>query len=53
MGSDLEGLKSNQNQICSTCEDLETKIKFPLLNVNAKRAGVAEKLVHTHGAKKF
>ena len=32
--------------MCSTCEDLNTKIKFVALNENAKRAAVAELMVH-------
>jgi hypothetical protein len=46
MGTDLE-------DVCSTCENLETKIKSPHLNDNAKRAAVAEKLVYIRRANKF
>lgn len=42
-----------QVDVCSTCEDLNTKIKSPFLNENAKRVAVAELLVHKRRAKKF
>ncbi|PSN43163.1 hypothetical protein C0J52_09909 [Blattella germanica] len=42
-----------QVDICSTCEDLNTKIKSSTLNDIAKRAAVAELLVHKRRAKKF
>lgn len=42
-----------QIDVCSTCEELETKIKSPHLHDNAKRVAVAEKVVHLRRAKKF
>ncbi|CAG9784775.1 unnamed protein product [Diatraea saccharalis] len=42
-----------QVDVCSTCEDLETKIKSPTLNDVAKRVHVVEKIVHLKRAKKF
>lgn len=42
-----------QIDVCSTCEELTAKIKSPHLNENAKRAAVAEKVVHLSRAKKF
>ncbi|KAJ9579734.1 hypothetical protein L9F63_004660 [Diploptera punctata] len=42
-----------QVDVCSTCEDLNTKIKSSTLNDVAKRAAVAELLVHKRRAKKF
>lgn len=42
-----------QVDVCSTCEDLNTKIKSPFLNDNAKLVAVAELLVHKRRAKKF
>lgn len=38
---------------CVTCEELNVKIENPSLNENAKRAAVAELLVHKRRAKKF
>lgn len=42
-----------QVDVCSTCEDLNVKIKSTTLNKNAKRVAVAELLVHKRRAKKF
>lgn len=42
-----------QIDVCSMCEELETKIKSPALNDTAKRVAVAEKMVHVHRARKF
>uniref|UniRef100_A0A1B6EE39 DUF4371 domain-containing protein n=1 Tax=Clastoptera arizonana TaxID=38151 RepID=A0A1B6EE39_9HEMI len=42
-----------QVDVCSTCEDLNTKIKSTALNDTAKRVAVAELLVHKRRAKKF
>lgn len=42
-----------QVDVCSTCEELDAKIKSATLNENAKRVAVAEKLVHIKRAKKF
>lgn len=42
-----------QVDVCSTCEDLNIKIKSPFLNESAKRVAVAELLVHKRRAKKF
>ena len=42
-----------QIDVCSTCENLETQIKSPDFNDNAKRAVVAEKMVHVRRANKF
>lgn len=42
-----------QIDVCSTCEELTAKIKSPHLNETAKRAAVAEKVVHLRRAKKF
>lgn len=42
-----------QVDVCSTCEELEAKIKSSTLNENAKRVAVAEKMVHLRRAKKF
>ncbi|XP_050315421.1 uncharacterized protein LOC126749795 isoform X1 [Anthonomus grandis grandis] len=42
-----------QVDVCNTCEDLDLKIKNPLLNVDAKRVAIAEKMVHQRRAKKF
>jgi hypothetical protein len=39
--------------VCSTCEELSVKIKSSCLNENAKRAAVAELLIHKRRAKKF
>ena len=38
---------------CSTCEELNAKIKSETLNDNAKRVAVAELLVHKRRSKKF
>lgn len=38
---------------CVTCEELQTKIKSPILNDNAKKVAVAELMVHKRKAKKF
>ncbi|XP_050528134.1 uncharacterized protein LOC126898238 [Daktulosphaira vitifoliae] len=38
---------------CVTCEELQTKIKNPTLNDNAKKVAVAELMVHKRKAKKF
>lgn len=38
---------------CVTCEELNNKIKNPLLNDNAKKAAVAELMVHKRRSKKF
>ncbi|XP_046684658.1 uncharacterized protein LOC124370417 [Homalodisca vitripennis] len=42
-----------QVDVCSTCEELNIKIKSPNLNDVAKRAAVAELLVHKAKSKKF
>lgn len=42
-----------QIDTCVTCEELQLKIKSKYLNDNAKRAAVAEKVVHLRRAKKF
>lgn len=42
-----------QVDVCSTCEELNTKIKSPTLNDVAKRVAVAELVVHKNRAKKF
>lgn len=42
-----------QVDVCSTCEDLNSKIKSSSLNDNAKRAAVAELIVHKRRACKF
>ncbi|GBP40872.1 hypothetical protein EVAR_88933_1 [Eumeta japonica] len=42
-----------QVDVCSVCEELESKIKSTSLNDNAKRVAVAEKMVHVKRAKKF
>lgn len=42
-----------QVDVCSTCEELNTKIKSPFLNDNAKRHAVAELMVHKRRASKF
>lgn len=42
-----------QVDVCSTCEDLNIKIKSPFLNENAKRVAVAELMVHKRRARKF
>lgn len=42
-----------QVDVCSTCEELEAKIKSSSLNENAKRVAVAEKIIHLKRAKKF
>lgn len=42
-----------QVDVCSTCEELEAKIKSTTLNDNAKRVAAAEKIVHLRRAKKF
>lgn len=39
--------------VCSTCENLNTKLKEKSLNDNAKRTAAAELLVHKRKAKKF
>ncbi|XP_072399201.1 uncharacterized protein [Diabrotica undecimpunctata] len=38
---------------CVTCEELNLKIKSPVLNENAKRVAVAELTVHKRKSKKF
>lgn len=38
---------------CTTCEELNNKIKNPLLNDTAKRVAVAELMVHLRRSKKF
>lgn len=42
-----------QVDVCSICEELNTKIKSSSLNEVAKRVAVAELLVHKRRAKKF
>ncbi|XP_046684222.1 uncharacterized protein LOC124370001 [Homalodisca vitripennis] len=42
-----------QVDVCSTCEELQTKIKSKTLNDNAKRTAAAEFVVHKRRAKKF
>uniref|UniRef100_A0A1B6L2H9 DUF7869 domain-containing protein n=3 Tax=Cicadellinae TaxID=33370 RepID=A0A1B6L2H9_9HEMI len=42
-----------QVDVCSTCEELNIKIKSPNLNDVAKRVAVAELLVHKAKSKKF
>lgn len=42
-----------QVDVCSACEDLNSKIKSSSLNENTKRASVAEPLVHKRRACKF
>lgn len=42
-----------QVDVCSTCETLNNKIKNQQLNETAKRAAVAELLVHKRRSKKF
>lgn len=42
-----------QVDTCCTCKELTVKIKSPHLNDVAKRAAVAEKIVHKRRAKKF
>lgn len=42
-----------QIDVCSKCEELSIKIKDPHLNENAKRAAVAEHIVHKRRASKF
>lgn len=42
-----------QIDVCSTCEELEAKIKSTSLNENAKKVAIAEKMVHLSRAKKF
>lgn len=42
-----------QVDVCSTCEDLITKMKSTTLNDNAKRVASAEFIVHKRRAKKF
>lgn len=42
-----------QVDVCSTCEEFNTKIKSSLLNEVAKRVVVAELLVHKRRAKRF
>lgn len=42
-----------QVDVCSTCEELNMKIKSSTLNEAAKRAAVAELIVHKRRAKKF
>ncbi|KAG8329586.1 hypothetical protein J6590_083068 [Homalodisca vitripennis] len=39
--------------VCSTCEQLNMKIKSPSLNNAGKRAAVAELLVHKNRSNKF
>lgn len=53
--NDNHGYKFGRPQVdvCSTCEELEAKIKSTTLNENAKRVAVAEKIVHLRRAKKF
>lgn len=47
------GFGRPQVDACVTCEELQTKIKSPVLNENAKKAAVAELIVHKRKAKKF
>ena len=42
-----------QVDTCSTCEELDTKIKSKFLNETAKRVALAEKTVHKKRASKF
>lgn len=42
-----------QVDTCSTCEELDTKIKSKVLNETAKMVALAEKSVHKKRAKKF
>lgn len=42
-----------QVDVCSKCEELNVKIKSPTLNNVAKRAAVAELMVHKSRSKKF
>ena len=42
-----------QVDVCGTCEDLNMKIKSPVLNENAKRVAAAELMVHKRRTKKF
>ena len=42
-----------QVDVCSTCEELNAKIKSPFINENAKRHAVAELVVHKRRAKKL
>ncbi|KAG8241322.1 pre-mRNA-processing factor 17 [Homalodisca vitripennis] len=42
-----------QVDVCSTCEELQTKIKSKTLNNNAKRTAAAEFVVHKRRANKF
>ncbi|CAG9832866.1 unnamed protein product [Diabrotica balteata] len=42
-----------QVDVCSTCEDLQTKLKSTTLNDNAKRTAAAELIVHKRRAKKI
>lgn len=42
-----------QVDTCSTCEELDVKIKSKFLNGTAKRVSVAEKMVHVKRAKQF
>lgn len=42
-----------QVDVCSTCEELNTKIKSPCLNENAKRHAVGELMVHERRSNKF
>lgn len=48
-------LKFGQPQVdtCCVCETLNVKIKSPTLNEGAKRAAVAELMIHKRRAKKF
>ena len=42
-----------QVDVCSLCEELGTKLRYPNLNDNAKRVTAAELMVHKRRAKKF
>lgn len=42
-----------QVDVCSTCEELNIKIKSPFLNETAKRCAVAELIVHKRRSSKF
>ena len=42
-----------QIDVCSKCEELGCKVKSSVLNENAKKAAVAELMVHIKRAQKF
>lgn len=42
-----------QVDVCSTCEELNVKTKFPFLNETAKRCAVAELIVNKRRSSKF